>query len=77
MNSEQSLFLGKSMRLPCDDHLQRLFDRFFRADPSRKNHGQGVGLGLTIARSLLHMNGAKLTVSSDDNLTVFAVLFHK
>jgi two-component system heavy metal sensor histidine kinase CusS len=60
-----------------DDHLQRLFDRFFRADPSRKNHGQGVGLGLTIARSLLHMNGAKLTVSSDDNLTVFVVSFHK
>jgi signal transduction histidine kinase len=37
---------------------ERMFDRFYRADPSRSAAAGGVGLGLAISRELtLAMNG--------------------
>lgn len=56
-------------------HLLRLFDRFYRADPSRKRDGQGAGLGLTIARSVLEANGAQIQVNSHENETTFTIIF--
>lgn len=58
-----------------EDHVERLFDRFYRADPSRKRDGQGAGLGLTIARSVLGVNGARIVVKSDDFETKFTIIF--
>ena len=58
-----------------DIQLSRLFDRFYRADPSRKRDGQGAGLGLTIARSVLEVNGAHIQVGSDEQATTFTVIF--
>jgi signal transduction histidine kinase len=41
------------------DDLPRIFDRFFRADPSRQ--GRGAGLGLAIARSVIERHTGELT----------------
>ena len=37
--------------------LERLFDPFFRADPSRDRKSGGAGLGLAIARSAVEACG--------------------
>ena len=44
--------------------LPHIFDRFYRADPSRSNI-DGVGLGLAIAKWIAEMHHANLTVSSE------------
>ncbi len=44
------------------ENLQRVFDRFWRADPARKP--KGSGLGLAIARALARRHGGDVTVTS-------------
>lgn len=45
------------------DHLSRVFDRFYKADPARPG-GRGSGLGLAIARENARLHGGDLTVAS-------------
>ena len=39
---------------------ERMFDRFYRADPSRSSGAGGVGLGLAISRELVSAQGGRL-----------------
>ncbi len=45
------------------DHLPRVFDRFYKADPARPG-GRGSGLGLAIARENARLHGGGITVTS-------------
>ena len=47
--------------IPAED-LDRVFDRFFRADPSRARATGGAGLGLTIAKQLVEVHGGNIHV---------------
>lgn len=49
----------------ADDDLEHVFDRFYRGDSARSTATGGSGIGLTIARSLAHAHGGRLTASSE------------
>ena len=55
------------------EHLPRLFDRFYRADPARQRDSEGAGLGLAITRAIVHAHGGRIGVSSRDGVTRFAL----
>jgi signal transduction histidine kinase len=43
------------------DHLDKLFDRFWKADPASR---QGAGLGLAIARGIVEAHDGRITAES-------------
>lgn len=46
------------------EHLDNIFERFYRVDRSRTRATGGSGLGLTIAKYLVEAHGGKITVRS-------------
>ncbi|MCK1791091.1 heavy metal sensor histidine kinase [Pseudomonas violetae] len=56
-------------------HLPRLFERFYRCDPSRNQPDDSGGLGLAIVRSIMQLHGGWVTVESDETGTRFHLGF--
>ncbi len=46
------------------EQLSHIFDRFYRADPSRSRESGGSGLGLAIVRAIAKAHGGKVTAVS-------------
>lgn len=46
------------------EHLERVFERFYRVQPARDRASGGSGIGLTIARALVEAHGGTLTAAS-------------
>lgn len=51
---------------PCiaPEHLPKLFDRFYRVDPSRTNASRNHGLGLAIVAAIAKMHGGSVQAES-------------
>ncbi|SDQ40980.1 MULTISPECIES: heavy metal sensor histidine kinase [Nitrosospira] len=48
----------------AQEHLPKIFDRFYRINPSRNGEAEGAGLGLAIVKSIIGLHGGNITVQS-------------
>jgi heavy metal sensor kinase len=48
----------------------RIFERFFRADPAHSRQVEGVGLGLSVSREIARAHGGDITFKADSDGTV-------
>lgn len=66
-------FRNKSDEIP-QEKLERLFDKFYRADTSRTSSTGGSGLGLAIAKQLTELHGGTIRAKSTQDYTDFTVV---
>jgi len=58
------------------EHLSRIFDRFYRVNPSRAHSDNSFGLGLAIVKSIVALHGGNVQAESIPNgLTTFRLTF--
>lgn len=57
----------KGIGIPLDQQ-ERIFERFYRVDPSRSRETGGTGLGLSIVKHAANNHGGEVTVFSRPNL---------
>ena len=53
----------------CGIELNRLFDRFYRADKAR-TYGSGFGIGLSMAKAIVQKHHGEISAANLDNRTI-------
>lgn len=58
------------------EHLEHLFDRFYRVDRSRSDSAHSTGLGLSIVKSIMELHDGNVVARSElKGMTSFTLLF--
>ncbi len=72
-NSAAHIALHNSGSRLTPSELNRVFDRFYRADPSRQRSTGGSGLGLSIVKQLVEAQAGTVSAASDDRGVTFEI----
>lgn len=57
-----------------EEKLDKIFDKFYRADASRNTQTGGAGLGLAIAKEIVSLHGGMIRAESENGKTSFIVM---
>ena len=57
-----------------EDDLTKIFERFYRVDPSRARETGGYGLGLCVAKSIAELHGGEITAECKNEINVFTAI---
>lgn len=58
-----------------DKDLDKIFDKFYRVDPSRAKTIEGLGLGLSLVKEILDLHKAKIKIQSTINIGTKVIIF--
>jgi len=61
----------------AEDHLEKIWDRFYRGDMSRRRSEGGTGLGLAISKNILELHGAQYGVQNTEHGVLFYFYLNK
>ncbi len=56
-----------------EENMKKIFSKFYQADESHSSEGNGIGLA--IVKKVLELHSAEIHVESENNLTVFTVVY--
>jgi two-component system heavy metal sensor histidine kinase CusS len=65
---------NKGQPIPLE-HIDKIFDRFYRIDSSRHGSAKNTGLGLAIVKSIMELHRGKVDVVSGGDSTTFSLYF--
>ena len=63
-------FENKGKTIP-PQKLKSIFEKFFRLDDARRTEQGGAGLGLAIAKEIMHLHGGEIRAESKEEITRF------
>ena len=66
------VFRNKGDAIP-EYKLEKLFDKFYRADEARQSSTGGTGLGLAIAKEIIELHKGKIMAKNDGEYIEFAI----
>ena len=75
-NNIEIVFKNRGATIP-KHKLEKIFDKFYRADESRGTNSGGAGLGLAITKDIIELHNGTIEAKSEDETIEFIILLKK